>query len=242
VTIPLLTRVLSNGAPLPNTTVNYTVVKGTGTLSEPSAQSNPNGYASVIATVPQVSGLVEVSACVGQAGTPCQDFYLNPVPLSQLNLEEVLGAGQVSPGLGFQPIVVRVTDSASTPDPVLGATVAFQTTVLRPGGSSSAGSSGETNPTNPAMPVILNVSQTSVASDINGLASITPSSAGFTGPLEVDVAVTAGTSAALDYPLELLPAASAGAPVAALPKPIVRAPAAVPPRPAQLRTPECPLH
>jgi hypothetical protein len=60
------------------------------------------------------------------------------------------------------------------------------------------------------MPVILSVSQSSVSSDANGLASIVPSTAGFSGPVEVDVGVTAGTAAMLDYPLQLLPAMKAG--------------------------------
>lgn len=56
------------------------------------------------------------------------------------------------------------------------------------------------------MPVILSVSQSTVSSDGNGLASVVPSSGGFGGPVEVDVAVTAGTAAMLDYPLQILPA------------------------------------
>jgi len=49
------------------------------------------------------------------------------------------------------------------------------------------------------------VSQSSAATDISGLASIVPSAGAFSAPVEVDVAVAAGTSALLDYPLELLP-------------------------------------
>jgi hypothetical protein len=86
--------------------------------------------------------------------------------------------------------------------------VAFLTTVLRPGGIPPAGSNGETQSGNPATPVILQVSQSSATTDVNGLASIVPSAGGFSAPLEVDLAVTAGTSAFIDYPLELLPAAS----------------------------------
>ena len=58
------------------------------------------------------------------------------------------------------------------------------------------------------MPVILKVSQSSATTDMNGLASIVPSAGGFSAPLEVDVGVTAGTSAWLDYPLEVFPALS----------------------------------
>jgi hypothetical protein len=56
------------------------------------------------------------------------------------------------------------------------------------------------------MPVILQVSQSSATTDINGLASIVPSAGGYSAPLGVDFAVTTGSGAMLDYPLELLPA------------------------------------
>jgi hypothetical protein len=49
------------------------------------------------------------------------------------------------------------------------------------------------------------VSQSTATSDLNGLASVTASGGGFSPPLEVDVAITAGTGARLDDPLELLP-------------------------------------
>ena len=70
-----------------------------------------------------------------------------------------------------------------------------------------AGGNGETNPGNPATSVILQVSQSTATTDVNGLASIVPSAGTFSAPLEVDVEITTGTGAALDYPLELLPAA-----------------------------------
>jgi len=145
---------------------------------------------------------VQVSACVGPANAPCRPFYLNPVPLTSQNLQQIAGAGQVSAAQAFQPIVVRVTDFSSPPNPIIAAPVSFLSTVLRPGGTSPGGG-------NSAMPVILSVSQSTAITDLNGLASIVPSSAGFSPPLEVDVAVTAGVSASLDDPEELLPTVTA---------------------------------
>jgi len=205
VSVPLTARVLSSGVPKANATVNFTITHGSGTLSAASASTNSSGYAAVTLSVAQLAALVQVSACVAPANAPCQSFYANPVPASQQLLEPVAGAGQISTGQAFQPVVVRVTDSSSPPNSVLAAPVLFQTTVMRPGGSPPAGGGGETNPINPAMPVILSVSQTSVTTDINGLASITPTSGGFSPPLEVDVMATAGTNAALNFPLQLLP-------------------------------------
>jgi len=205
VSIPLTARVLSNGTLQNNAKVNFTVVNGSGTLSAASAQTNSSGYATVTLTVAQLATLVQVSACVAPGNVPCQTIYANPVPLAHQNLRPVAGSGQVSTGQAFQPLIVRVTDSSSPPNSVIAASVAFLTTVLRPGGTSPGDGNGEINPTNPAMPVILQVSQSITATDMNGLANIVPSAGGFSAPVEVDVAVTAGIGALLDYPLELLP-------------------------------------
>jgi hypothetical protein len=58
------------------------------------------------------------------------------------------------------------------------------------------------------MPVFLGASQTTVQSDVNGLASITPLVGSFTGPLEIEIQVSAGTTAALQDVMETFPAAS----------------------------------
>jgi hypothetical protein len=208
--VPLTARVLSNGAPQNNVAVNFKVVLGSGTLSAATVPTDSNGHAIVTLTVTQIAATVQVSACVAPANTPCQAIYANAVPLAQQNLQPVSGGGQVSTGPAFQPVMVRVTDSSSPPNPVIAATANFLTTVLRPEGTSAAGGSGETNPTNPAMPVILQVSQITATTDLSGLANIAPSSGGFSAPVVVDVAVTAGISSSLDYPLELLPPFLAG--------------------------------
>ena len=210
--IPLTARVLSNGVPQNNVGINFTVVNGSATLGAPSAQTNSSGYATVTLTVTQIAAQVQVSACVAPANVRCQPIYVNPVPLATQNLQPVSGKGQVSSGSGFQPVVVRVTDSASPPNSVIAASVAFLTTVLRPGGTPTAGGNGETNPGNPATSVILQLSQSTTTTDVNGLASIVPSAGTFSAALEVDVEVTAGVGAALDYPLELLPATNTNSP------------------------------
>jgi hypothetical protein len=202
VSIPLGARVLSNGIPQIGATVNFRIVHGSGALSSASAQTSSNGNAAVTLTVTQIAALVQVSACVAPADAPCQAIFANPVPLPQQYLQPVAGGGQVSTGQAFQPIVVRVTDASSPPNPVIAASVAFLTTVLRPGGTPPTG--------NPAMPVILQVSQGSATTDLNGLASLLPASSGFTPPLEVDVGATAGTSSSLDYPLRILSALGTG--------------------------------
>lgn len=206
VSLPLTARALSNGVPRNNVQVNFTVVAGAGTLSAASAQTNSTGNATVTLTMAQMASLVQVSACVAPSNAPCATFYVNPVPVPRQALQLVSGGGQVSTGQPFQPVVIRVVDSAAPQNAVTGAAVVFLTTVLRPGGTAPGGGDGETNPGNPAMPVILSVSQTSATTDINGLASVAPSSAGFSPPVEVDVAISAASGAMLDEPLQLYPA------------------------------------
>ncbi|MBZ5688302.1 MAG: hypothetical protein LAP86_25065 [Acidobacteriia bacterium] len=167
-------------------------------------------YPTVTLSVANLNVLVQVNACVAPGNSPCAVFYANPVPLAQQVLQQVSGAGQISTGQSFQPVVVRVVDSAASPHPVLAAPVSFLTTVLRPGGTVPGVGSGDTNPGNPAMPVILKVTQTNTTTDANGLANLSPTGGGFSAPVEVDVQSTAGTNAVLDDPLLIFPATSYG--------------------------------
>jgi hypothetical protein len=204
VTVPVTARVVSNGVPQSNATVNF-FLTGSGSLNAASATTNANGNASVTLSVTQFASLAEISACVAPGNAPCQTIYADPVPASQLQLWPVSGEYQIVAGGALQPVVVRVTDSSSPPNSVLGATVASLTTVLRPGGDPPGPGNGGTNPGNPATPVILSVSQSTAISDGNGLVSISPSGGTFSPPLEVDVAANAGTNAALNIPLWILP-------------------------------------
>jgi len=203
--VPLTARVLSSGVPQNNVTVNFTIASGPGSLSAASATTNSSGYATVTFSVTQFASETQVNACLTGAGSPCQQVYAIPVALPQLNLEPVAGGEQISVTSPFQPIMVRVVDSASPPHFVLAAPVVFQTAVMRPEGSTTTGGGGETNSGNSGMPVILSVSQSTVASDSNGLASFTPSSGSFSAPLEVDVSISTGVSAVIQDSLQLLP-------------------------------------
>jgi hypothetical protein len=122
-----------------------------------------------------------------------------------MNLQPVSGASQIITGTAFQPVTVRVTDSSTPPNPVTGATVLFQSTLMRPAGSNLILSSGDPTASQTGMPVILGMSQTTAQSDIDGLASLAPSLASFTAPLEIEIQVSAGTGASLQDELEALP-------------------------------------
>lgn len=197
VSVPLTARVVSLGKPQSGVTVNFFIDQGAGSLSAPSALTNSTGYATVLLTLTNFITSTQLSACVGAANNPCQTIYVNAVSAALLNLQLVAGAGQVVTGTIFQPLTVRATDSSTPPNPVLGAGVLFESTVLRLAGSGLASGT--------AAPVILSESQSTVQSDANGLASITPSLGAFAGILEIEIQVSAGTAAVLEEEVESFP-------------------------------------
>ena len=210
VSVPLTALVVDLGAPKSGVTVNFTIAQGTGSLSAASAVTNGGGYASVMLSLTNFAANVQVSACVAPGNNPCQTIYGNAVAAAMLNLQAVAGAGQVITGTVFQPLTVRVTDSSTPPNPVLGASVLFQSTVMRPAGSGLTSAPGDPTTTQTGMPVILSASQSTVLSDVNGLASLIPSGGSFAAPLEIQIQVSAGTTALLQDELEVIQASDSG--------------------------------
>jgi hypothetical protein len=208
--VPLTARVVSLGKPQSGVTVNFAIAQGAGSLSSPSGVTNSQGYASVTLTLTNFTASVQLSACVAPGNNPCQTISGNAVAAALLKMNAVAGAGQVVTGPTFQPLMVRVTDSSTPPNPILGVTVLFQSTVLRPVGDGLTVTPGDPSVTQTGMPVILSASQSTVESDINGLASFVPSVGSFTGTLEVQIQVSAGTTAVLQDELKSVPAASSG--------------------------------
>ena len=191
--VTLTARVLSNGVPVNGRTVNYYLIKGSATLNPPSATTNTHGYASSTLQLSSLPGDVQVSVCVEPGDAPCKTFYGTAVPASSLRLEAVAGDLQlITVGPPFQPIAVRVTDASTPPDPVLGASVLFQSLLGRTNNDAPIVSGGDTKITRDAMAIILGTAQASVSSDANGLASMQPSTGGFGGAVAVLGTVTAG--------------------------------------------------
>ena len=210
VSVPLSARVVNLGTPQSGVTVNFTMAQGSGSLSATSAVTNSSGYASVTLTLTNFAVNVQIAACVAPGGSPCQVIDGNAVAGALVNLQAVAGASQVVAGPVFQPLTVRVTDSAVPPNPVLGASVLFQSTIMRPVGNGLTLTSSDPSVAQTGMPIILSVSQNTVQSDVNGLASLVPSVGSFTGPLAIQIQVSAGTTAVLQDELESVPAASSG--------------------------------
>jgi hypothetical protein len=203
--VPLTAQVVDLGKPKVGTSVDFFIAQGSGSLSSPSVITNSGGLATVTLTLTNFTGNVEVNACVGQANNPCQNINANAVAPTMLNLQAVAGARQVVAGTAFQPLIVRVTDSSTPPNPVLGASVLFQSVVIRPMSNEMTPATGDGTGTQPGMPVILSSTQVSVQSNANGLASIVPSVGAFTGLLEIELQASAGTTAVLQNVMESFP-------------------------------------
>ena len=207
---PLTARVVSLGQPKSNVAVNFAIMQGSGSLSAGSAVTNSSGYASVTLTLTNFTTSVQVSACVAPGNNPCQTIYGHAVSAAMLNLQAVSGEGQLVTGTAFQPLTVRVTDFSTPPNSVLGASVLFQSTVVRPLENDLTLVSGGPSGDPAGMPVILSVTQTTLQSDVNGLANFVPSLGSFTGPLEIEIQVEAGTTAALQDEMETFPEDTGG--------------------------------
>jgi hypothetical protein len=203
--VPLTARLVNLGTPLSGKQVNFFIDQGSGSLSSTSAVTNSSGYASVNLTVTNFTVSMQLSACAAPGNNPCQNISVNAVAAAVMNLQAVAGAGQVVTGAAFQPLTVRVTDSSTPPNPVLGASVLFQSTLLRPAGNDLILTPGDPTVTQPGLPVFLSASQNTAQSGVSGLASFTPSVGSFSGPLEIEIQVSAGTAAALQAVMETFP-------------------------------------
>jgi hypothetical protein len=191
--VTLTARVLSEGVPLSRQLVNFFVYRGIGTLNPASAMTDKNGYASTSLQLSNFAAEVDGNACVGSNNNPCLGFHALVVPSSSLRLQAVAGDLQVvTVGTAFQPIMVRVTDASTPPDPVVGVGVTFQSLLGRTNNGAPIVQGGDTTITGDPMPIILGMSQVSVASDANGLAGVQPSTGGFQGALAILGTVTAG--------------------------------------------------
>jgi len=175
--------------------VNYRILSGSGTLSAASSQTDVAGNTGVILQVNSFSAPVQVNVCVAPPSSVCRTFSTTVVPTSSLQLQAVAGTLQVvPPGQSFQPAVVRVVDSSSPPDAVLGASVRFVSYVGRMAQNQPISWAGEGGISQPGAPVILSSAKATVLSDINGLSSFPISTQGYSGNIVVAATATAGNS------------------------------------------------
>jgi hypothetical protein len=175
VDVPLTARLLTNGAPVSGQTLNFLIGLGSGTVNPASAVTDSNGYAYSTLRLASFAGDLQGNVCVEPGNNPCPPFYALMAAATALRLENVAGSFQaITAGQMFQPLVVRVTDSASPPNPVLGASVLFQDLLFLPDADESTETARETATGQYAMKVRLASSQSNVLTDGDGLASMMP--------------------------------------------------------------------
>lgn len=185
VNVPLTARLLANGAPVSGQTLNFLIGLGSGTVNPASAVTDTNGYAYSTLRLSSFAGDLQGNVCVAPGNNPCQPFYALMAAATALRLENVAGSFQaITAGQMFQPLVVRVTDSASP----------------------STETTGETATGQYAMKVLLASSQSNVLTDGNGLASMMPPAGGLNRALEAEITASTGASAVLQFEWQVLPA------------------------------------
>jgi IPT/TIG domain-containing protein len=195
--VPITARVLSNGTAVSGKTVNYQIMQGLGTVSAASAQTDSNGYASLNLQLNSATTGAQVSICVAPNNSPCQTFYAMVVPTASLQLQPVSGILQIaSPGQTFQPVTLRVVDSATPPHSVVGGGVFFQSLVGRVPTNEPIIWAGEAGISQSAMPVIIAQSQVTVQSDANGLAAFPLSTGGVSGNVAIVGSASIGNASA----------------------------------------------
>jgi len=113
---------------------------------------------------------------VAPANNPCQTFYVVAVAPSSLRLENASGSQQtIWVGQSFRPVSLRVADSSTPANPVLGATVVVQGAMFLPGGDEqgeiNGQDNGEASRSNQAMQVVLGSFQSTLVTNGNGIVS-----------------------------------------------------------------------
>ena len=240
--VPLTVEALNMGAPQSGVGVKFTVTLGSAQLFPSTATTNSMGLASTTATLTSLNTTVQISACETPQNNPCQTFTIFAVSPASWVLQGVSGTQQVVPdGQPFQPLIVRVTDGSTSDNPVQGATVLFQTTLernpqggggpplgnaMQEGGARQGAPQGSGQKAQDGQPIILGTSTAQVATDQNGLASITPSAAGL-GPCDLFMVITAGAATA-QFELEDVDALLSTEQPKPIPKPVSHSPGYIP--------------
>jgi IPT/TIG domain-containing protein len=206
VDVPFTARLLANGIPLSGQTLNWQVGIGSGTVTPVNSTTDGDGYARSTVHVSNFTADLQGTVCVAPGNNPCQTFYVVQVVASALKLQPVWGGLQtIRIGDTFQPIWVRVTNSAAPPNPVTGARVTFQSMMFLPDAPTPVDTDGDNGSAHHPMKVLLGSAETTPTTDANGLATLSPSVGGLTRPLQIEVMASAGAATPLQYELSVLP-------------------------------------
>ena len=124
-----------------------------------------------------------------------------------MKLQPVSGGSQtILVGQAFQPITVRITNSATPANPVTGVAVTFQSLTFLPDSDVPVETGGDGGTGQFPMNVLLASSQSAAVTDMNGLASFQPSTGSLMRPLEIEVMASTSGGGLLQYELPVLAA------------------------------------
>jgi hypothetical protein len=208
--LPLQARVLANGVASGGRTVSYQITGGAATLAAATAASNAQGYATSTLNISNLSGEVDVKACIAPQKTICRDFSVFALPSSAIALEPVAGAQQmIAAGQNFAPLQFRVIDLASRIQAIAAVPVLLRSTIVR-WRRPAAYHPGAPNP-QPSEPIVLQSSETLAYSDAAGLVTFTPAPDPAFGAVDVDVMAFAGDAGFADVVLTRLGASGSPA-------------------------------
>jgi hypothetical protein len=203
VALSLLVKALNaNGTAAAGQPVNFVRTVGSGTLTTSSATTDVNGSANTVLNISAVSGSTTVVACLS-AGA-CPQFTIQAIAPTNLKLHLIAGDAQIlRAGQSSQPIVLRVTDSASPSNYAAAVPVAISEVVMASLGSSTC--TPAEGVCGPETPKIISNTITTLVSDANGIISFTPTLQSSWGAAQISVHAAASSTATVDTNLRVLP-------------------------------------
>jgi hypothetical protein len=205
--VPLLARVVGDGAALPGRLVEFQVMLGSGSLASTTVTTDSAGEARSMLALTNLASEVRVSACVGAAPqTACDIFYVYPVGAAGgVQLFKAGGDEQALPaGHAFAPVRIRVSDNNVPPNSVSGMAVHFHIAVFREQGSRSLQQVGEVVTGHSPQPVALSSADLTVYSDGWGQASYAPEIAAAWGAVRIDIQASIAGGPAVSFTLHTL--------------------------------------
>jgi hypothetical protein len=185
---PVSLTALDNGVAMAGTTVKWSVISGSKTLSSGTSTTNASGVGGYTAAVPAMTagGGVQVKACLAD-GTCAAVAATAESPTAPVAIA-ISGSAQLVPDLvTLAPVVLEITDGAVPGNPLAGASVTFSETLST---YVPPGMPGEKVP--PGQ--VLAQQQVTVVTDANGMVNLQPlQQAGVPATLVVTATVATGS-------------------------------------------------
>jgi hypothetical protein len=203
VSLSLLVKALNaDGSPAAGQQVSFIRTVGSGTLTATSATTGANGSASTTLNIAAVNGSTTVVACLS-AGV-CPQFTVQAIAPANLQLHVLAGDNQIlTAGQSPQPLLLRVTDSATPNNYAAGVPVTISELVVASLGPATCtlaeGVCG------PEAPKIISNSLATLMTDANGVVPFMPAVQGAWGAVQISLHAAVNATTTFDTTLRVLP-------------------------------------